>query len=454
MSVEIQVLRGLLCDEKYLRKVMPFIKHEYFSREANIVFSLISNFATKYNKLPNLEALGVELELKKLNESDFDASVDILESISTSDDCAHEWLVDKTEEWIKERALHIALFKSVEIVDGDDKEHSPHHIPELLKDALNICFDPNVGHDYINSAEERHEYYTNPENKIEFGIKAFNDLTNGGVTKKSLTAYLAGTGIGKTVMMCSESAYHLINNRNVLYVTFEMAEELIAKRIDANLMNIDINKFETIEKDKFMGRMSRINEKTQGQLIVKEYPTGSAHAGHIRALLEELKMKKNFIPDIVYFDYLGIAASSRYRGGSENSYGYVKAIAEEFRGLAVEYDFAGFTGHQTNRSGYNTTDLDMTATADCLAPETEVICPDGKKQLKDVEVGDRVLGSDGFVTVSIVHHPKTKKVYKIKTKSGKTITCSADHVFPTEEGRISINSGLQKGHKLKTFEGF
>jgi archaellum biogenesis ATPase FlaH len=275
------------------------------------------------------------------------------------------WAEDTTESWCKERAIYLALMKSIQIADGQDEKHSNDAIPDILKDALAVGFDQHVGHDYIDDSEGRYEYYHRKENKIEFDLEMFNKITAGGVSNKTLNIALAGTGVGKSLFMCHYAASVLLQGKNVLYVTCEMAEEKIAERIDANLLNTNIKEVAELPKTIFEKKVNKLREKTQGKLIIKEYPTASAHVGHFRSLLSELKLKKNFIPDIIFIDYLNICASSRYRSAvNVNSYNYVKAIAEELRGLAVEFDVPIFSATQTTRSGFTSTDPDLTDTSE------------------------------------------------------------------------------------------
>ena len=329
------------------------------------MFQQIAEYVKAYDGLPSKEVLHIEAEKRDdLTQDEFSLVEKLIDALheSTSE---RAWAEDTTESWCKERAIYLALMKSIQIADGQDEKHSNDAIPEILKDALAVGFDQHVGHDYIDDSEGRYEYYHRKENKIEFDLEMFNKITAGGVSNKTLNIALAGTGVGKSLFMCHYAASVLLQGKNVLYVTCEMAEEKIAERIDANLLNTNIKEVAELPKTIFEKKVNKLREKTQGKLIIKEYPTASAHVGHFRSLLSELKLKKNFIPNIIFIDYLNICASSRYRSAvNVNSYNYVKAIAEELRGLAVEFDVPIFSATQTTRSGFTSTDPDLTDTSE------------------------------------------------------------------------------------------
>ena len=364
--VPLTILSNLLYDEVYARKVLPFIRDEYFEeRTDRVVFQQIAEYVKSYDGLPTKEVLHIEAEKRDdLTQDEFSLVENLIDALqeSTSE---RVWAQDTTESWCKERAIYLALMKSIQIADGQDEKHSNDAIPEILKDALAVGFDQHVGHDYIDDSEGRYEYYHRKENKIEFDLEMFNKITAGGVSNKTLNIALAGTGVGKSLFMCHYAASVLLQGKNVLYITCEMAEEKIAERIDANLLNTNIKEVSELPKTIFDKKVNKLREKTQGKLIIKEYPTASAHVGHFRSLLRELKLKKNFTPDIIYIDYLNICSSSRYRSAvNVNSYNYVKAIAEELRGLAVEFDVPIFSATQTTRSGFTSTDPDLTDTSE------------------------------------------------------------------------------------------
>ena len=364
--VPLTILSNLLYDEVFARKVLPFIRDEYFEeRTDRVVFQQIAEYVKAYDGLPTKEVLHIESEKRDdLTQDEFVLVENLIDALheSTSE---RAWAQDTTESWCKERAIYLALMKSIQIADGQDEKHSNDAIPDILKDALSVGFDQHIGHDYIDDSEGRYEYYHRKENKIEFDLEMFNKITAGGVSNKTLNIALAGTGVGKSLFMCHYAASVLLQGKNVLYITCEMAEEKIAERIDANLLNTNIKEVAELPKTVFEKKINKLREKTQGQLIIKEYPTASAHVGHFRSLLSELKLKKNFVPEIIFVDYLNICASSRYRSAvNVNSYNYVKAIAEELRGLAVEFDLPIFSATQTTRSGFTSTDPDLTDTSE------------------------------------------------------------------------------------------
>ncbi len=364
--VPLTILSNLLHDEVYARKVLPFIRDEYFEeRTDRVVFQQIAEYVKSYDGLPTKEVLHIEAEKRDdLTQDEFSLVENLIDALheSTSE---RAWAQDTTESWCKERAIYLALMKSIQIADGQDEKHSNDAIPDILKDALSVGFDQHIGHDYIDDSEGRYEYYHRKENKIEFDLEMFNKITAGGISNKTLNIALAGTGVGKSLFMCHYAASVLLQGKNVLYITCEMAEEKIAERIDANLLNTNIKEVAELPKTVFEKKINKLREKTQGQLIIKEYPTASAHVGHFRSLLSELKLKKNFVPEIIFVDYLNICASSRYRSAvNVNSYNYVKAIAEELRGLAVEFDLPIFSATQTTRGGFTSTDPDLTDTSE------------------------------------------------------------------------------------------
>jgi replicative DNA helicase len=364
-KVEFLILRNLLHDEEYLRKVLPFIKNEYFDdSEQKIVFEEITKFVLEYNNVPTKEILCIEIEKRiDINEEQFKKLIHLVSSLE-SIVVEKNWLLDTTEKWCRDRAIYLALMESIHIADGDDKK-SPDAIPSILQDALAVSFDNHVGHDYLEDYEKRYESYHKKEEKIEFDLEYFNKITKGGIPNKTLNIALAGTGVGKSLFMCHVASSVLLQGRNVLYITLEMAEERIAERIDANLLNVPIQDIVNLPKQMFESKVTNLAKKTQGTLIIKEYPTASAHAGHFKSLLNELSLKKSFKPDIIFIDYLNICASSRYKGNSSiNSYTFVKAIAEELRGLAVEFNVPIVSATQTTRSGYGSSDVELTDTSE------------------------------------------------------------------------------------------
>ena len=366
-NIEQTILRNLLTEEKYMRKVLPFIKPDYFQGVYRTLFKEAGKYVAKYNKLPTSETLIIELqESSNISNEQFQMSPDIIPQLFTTEEIDHDWLLDSTEKWCQDRAIHNAIMESISIIDGKHDKLTKGALPDLLSKALGVAFDTNVGHDYVENAEERYEFYHTEEDRISFDLEFFNKITKGGVPNKTLNIALAGTGVGKSLFMCHVAASALVDGKNVLYITMEMAEERIAERIDANLLNIPIDQLDKMSKDMFTKKVQDLSRKTTGKLIVKEYPTGSAHSGHFRGLLNELKLKRRFEPDIIFIDYLNICASSRMKamGGSINSYTYIKAIAEELRGLAVEFELPIFSATQTTRSGYSNSDIGLEDTSE------------------------------------------------------------------------------------------
>lgn len=365
-KIEILILRNLLHNEEYLRKAVPFIKSEYFEDvQQKIVFEEVLNFVNEYNQPATKEVLCIEVEKRQdINDTSFQ---EITKLISYLDDVPtdYSWLLDTTEKWCRDRAIYLALMESIALADGTDKEKNRDAIPGILSDALAVSFDTHIGHDYLLDYEERYESYHRKEDKIPFDLEYFNKITKGGLPNKTLNIALAGTGVGKSLFMCHMASSCLLSGKNVLYITLEMAEEKIAERIDANLLNVNIQEITDLPKQMFDSKVTKLAEKTQGTLIIKEYPTASAHSGHFTALLNELALKKSFRPDIIFIDYLNICASSRYRGNSNvNSYSYIKAIAEELRGLACEANVPIVSATQTTRSGYGSSDVELTDTSE------------------------------------------------------------------------------------------
>lgn len=359
------ILNTLLSNEDYFRKVIPFLKLEYFSGVHKTLLKIISQYADKYNNAPTKQAIAISIEEdRSIHESDLPSLGEWLQNDNTVD-VDIKWLLDQTEKYCKDKAIYNAIMNSIQIIDGKDKDHGPDSLPELLSKALQVGFDNNVGHDYIENSDQRYEFYHRLEEKMPFDLAMFNEITGGGLANKTLNVALAGTGVGKSLFMCHMAASCISRGKNVLYITLEMSEERIAERIDANLMNLPIGQLKDLSKQMFDDRIKKINSKIQGRLIIKEYPTASAHAGHFKALLNELKLKRNFAPDIIFIDYLNICGSSRFRSGSNaNSYTIIKSIAEELRGLAVEYDVPLVTATQTTRGGYNSSDVELTDTSE------------------------------------------------------------------------------------------
>ena len=364
--VPLTILNNLIHDEEYTRKVIPFIEEDYFEeRSDKVVFEEIETFLKAYDSLPTKEVLQIEVGKRTdLTQDEFQSTEQLINALG-GNEYKKEWVLDTTEAWCKERAIYNALMESIKIADGQDEKKNRDAIPSILSDALAVGFDQHVGHDYIDDAEDRYAYYHKIENKTPFDLEYFNKITSGGLSDKTLNIALAGTGVGKSLFMCHVASSCLTQGKNVLYITLEMAEEKIAERIDANLLNTNIKDIAELPQTTFHKKIDKLAAKTTGKLIIKEYPTASAHSGHFKALLQELKLKKSFAPDIIFIDYLNICSSSRYRSAvNVNSYSYVKAIAEELRGLAVEAALPIVSATQTTRSGFASSDPNLTDTSE------------------------------------------------------------------------------------------
>ena len=364
--IERTALRNLIHNEEYSRKVLPFIKEDYFSdRLEKLLFKEIYKFITKFNALPTKEALSIEInDSKDINEDEYKKITDIISTLNP-EKINLEWLVETTEKFCKDRAIHNAILGGIQIIDGKDKQHTPEYLPEMLSDALSVSFDQKVGHDYLEESKERFDFYKKKEERLELDLDFFNKITRGGIPSKTLNICLAGTGVGKTMFMTHLASSILLQNKNVLYITLEMAEERIAERIDANLLNVGMSDLEELPYQMYETKINKLQSKTTGTLIIKEYPTASAHTGHFKNLMSELALKKSFKPDILFVDYLNICASARFKPGANvNSYTYIKAIAEELRGLAVEHDIPIFSATQTTRGGFVSSDVGLEDTSE------------------------------------------------------------------------------------------
>lgn len=434
-TIEKTILSNLLNNEEYCRRVVPFVMPEYFpdAVEGMIADELLK-FFNEYNQLPTLEILGIQLSNREKSDQ---SQANKLETYINSLDFSTpnmEWLLKETEAFCRKRAITNAILDSYYIIEGKDKKRTEEAIPEMVANALAVCFDTSVGHDYLEDYEARFEFYHKTEEKIPFDIELLNKITKGGLSKKTLNVVLGGPKSGKSMMLCHIAASTLLQKKNVLYITLEMAEERIAERIDSNLLDVTIDELYSIRKESYMSRIQGLIKKTTGRLVIKEYPTTSAHVGHFKSLLSELRIKKDFVPDMIIVDYLNICASSRLRmGGNVNSYSLIKSITEELRGLAVEFNVPILSATQTNR---------------CLGLNTVIETINGPIEIKDVHVGDKILSNDGYVTVENVFPIEKNITYEIKTKSGKTILCSGKHIFPTTDGEKSILAGLKVGDFL------
>jgi replicative DNA helicase len=367
MKIELTILKNLVHNDDFARKTLPFLKENYFSDSSErLVFRRINEFMTKYNSRPTREAIGIEIESStNISEEEHKRSIELVRSLVEPEPVTMDWLLESTESFCQERAVYNAIMDSIAILDNKDKNRTKNAIPEILSEALGVSFDSHIGHDFIDDFEERYDYYHRVEEKLPFDLELMNKITRGGLSRKSLNIILAGTGVGKTLAMCHFAAANLAMGKNVLYITMEMAEEKIAERIDANLLNIATEDIKQLPKELYQNKIARLRAKTTGKLIIKEYPTASAHVGHFRHVLNELNLKRNFVPDIIYIDYLNICCSSRIKPGvNVNSYTYVKSIAEELRGLAVERNLPIVSATQTTRSGYTNSDPGLEDTSE------------------------------------------------------------------------------------------
>ena len=364
--IERTILSNLIHNEEYTRRVLPFVKEEYFSdRLEKILFTEIYKFVNKYNALPSKEALSIEMNgSTSINEDEYKKVTDIISTLN-KEPVNMDWLKDTTEKFCKDRAIHNAILGGIQIIDGKDKERTPEYLPEMLSNALSVSFDQKVGHDYLVETKDRFDFYKKKEERLQLDLEFFNKITRGGIPSKTLNICLAGTGVGKTMFMTHLASSVLLQGKNVLYITMEMAEERIAERIDANLLNVGMSDLEELPYAMYETKINKLQSKTSGKLIIKEYPTASAHTGHFRSLLKELALKKSFKPDIVFVDYLNICSSARFKAGANvNSYTYIKAIAEELRGMAVENDIPIFSATQTTRSGFVSSDVGLEDTSE------------------------------------------------------------------------------------------
>lgn len=463
MRIEQKILANLIHDEQYCRKVIPFIKKEYFAdRKESILAEEIGSFFTKYNKPATKEVLQIEVSNRKdLTDKEMAELSEFVGTLS-AEPVNEEWMLENTEKFCKDRAVYNGVLAAIKIIDGGDKVHTKDSIPSILSDALSVSFDNHIGHDYIDDHNARYDFYHRVEEKIPFDLEMFNKITKGGLSKKTLNIALAGTGVGKSLFMCHVGASHLVQGKNVLYITMEMAEERIAERIDANLLNLTMDELKVIDRDIYENRIDKITKKTQGKLIIKEYPTAGAHAGHFRALLEELKLKREFKPDIIFIDYLNICASQRMKqGGSINSYTYIKAIAEELRGLAVEYNVPIVSATQTTRSGYTNSDpgledtsesFGLPATADFMFAlvsneELEALGQIIVKQLKNR------YNDPGFYKRFVVGIDRAKmKLYDVEESAQTGLSDAGQN--RNDDTPMFDKSNFGRRQKAESFEGF
>ena len=461
MRIEQKILSNLIFDENYCRKVIPFIKKEYFAdRKEVILADEIVSFFTKYNKPASKEILQIEVSNRKdLNDKELAELGEFIGTLS-QEPVNEDWMLEHTEKFCKDRAVYNGVLAAIRIIDGNDKQHTKDAIPSILSDALAVSFDNHIGHDYLDDHNERYDFYHRVEEKIPFDLEMFNKITKGGLSKKTLNIALAGTGVGKSLFMCHVGAGCLVQGKNVLYITMEMAEERIAERIDANLLNLTMDELKVIDRDIYENRIAKITSKTKGKLIVKEYPTAGAHSGHFRALLEELKLKREFRPDIIFIDYLNICASQRMKqGGSINSYTYIKSIAEELRGLAVEYNVPIVSATQTTRSGFTNSDpgledtsesFGLPATADFMFALVSNEELEGLNQIIVKQLKNRY-NDPGFYKRFVIGVDRAKmKLYDVEA-SAQTLSDSGKH---DDDEPMFDKSNFGRRQKAESFEGF
>jgi len=461
MRIEQKILSNLIFDENYCRKVIPFIKKEYFAdRKEVILADEIVSFFTKYNKPASKEILQIEVSNRKdLNDKELAELGEFIGTLS-QEPVNEDWMLEHTEKFCKDRAVYNGVLAAIRIIDGNDKQHTKDAIPSILSDALAVSFDNHIGHDYLDDHNERYDFYHRVEEKIPFDLEMFNKITKGGLSKKTLNIALAGTGVGKSLFMCHVGAGCLVQGKNVLYITMEMAEERIAERIDANLLNLTMDELKVIDRDIYESRIAKITSKTKGKLIVKEYPTAGAHSGHFRALLEELKLKREFKPDIIFIDYLNICASQRMKqGGSINSYTYIKSIAEELRGLAVEYNVPIVSATQTTRSGFTNSDpgledtsesFGLPATADFMFALVSNEELEGLNQIIVKQLKNRY-NDPGFYKRFVVGIDRAKmKLYDVEA-SAQTLSDSGKN---DDDEPVFDKSNFGRRQKAESFEGF
>jgi replicative DNA helicase len=449
MNLETLILRNLIQDENYTRTVIPHIKPKYFNGPHKILFNEIVKFVTEYGKMPNVEALNVELQKNgNIHQDEIGEVFAIANDLDkVIEDTNAEWLTKQTEKWCQDRSIYLAIMESIDIIDGKHDTLQNNALPELLSDALGVSFDTNIGHDYIDNSDDRYEFYHREEEHLPFDLEMFNKITKGGLVNKSLNIALAGTGVGKSLFMCHVAAGALTQMKNVLYISMEMSEERVAERIDANLMNVPIDQLENLSKDMFDKKLHKIANGGIGKLIVKEYPTGAANASHFRALLNELKLKKDFIPDLICVDYLNICSSSRMKAdGAGGSYQYVKAIAEELRGLAIENNLPILSATQTTRGGYGNSDVGLEDTSESFGlPAT-------------ADLMFALISTEELENLNQIMVKQLKNRYNDPTGATKKFVVGIDRakmrLYDVEDSAQSLNLGTVQASTTNNFEGF
>lgn len=459
------ILSNLITNESYFVKVWPYLSSEYFEHgPTKNIFNIIKSHVDTYHTRPSVDAIAVALDNSTLSQTDMKGAVELKNSLSSNAAEDKDWLVKETEKYVQKSAIYNATSKIIEIQSNANLPRDKRNkkipdvgaIPDIMRDALSICFDSDMGHDWADDYEQRWLSYVNKTRKIPFKLKILNKITKGGAEYKTLNCLLSPSNVGKSLGLCSLAADYLQTGHNVLYITMEMAEEVVAKRIDANLLDVSLDDIDDlkISYPEYKAKMERWKKDPSiGRLKIKQYPTGGASADTFRALLNEYKLKEGFVPTIIIIDYLGICASCRMKVFSENSYTMVKAIAEELRALAVEANACIWSAAQTGRAAFDASDVSAQDVAECLHKDTLLMTLTGEKKITDIKVGDMVKSYDGFRPVQQVSHPKKSKLYKIRLKSGKEVICSDVHKFPTDQGRLSISNGLQVGSKVNSDDG-
>ncbi len=448
MKLETLILRNLVQDEGYTRQVIPHLKPEYFEGAYRILFNEVISFVNTFGKLPNSEALNIELQKNgKIPNSQLPEVFSIADSLGVVvEDTNRDWLIGETERWCQDRSIFLAIMKSIDIIEGKDDKLSKNALPELLSTALSVNFDTDVGHDYIDNSDDRYEFYHRAEEHLPFDLEMFNKITKGGLVNKSLNIALAGTGVGKSLFMCHVAAGALTQMKNVLYISMEMSEERVAERIDANLMNVPIDQLSNLNKEMFDKKVAKIASKGIGKLIIKEYPTGAANATHFRALLAELKLKKEFTPDLICIDYLNICASSRMKADS-GSYGYIKSIAEELRGLAIENNVPILSATQTTRGGYDNSDVSLTDTSESFGlPAT-------------ADLMFALISTEELENMNQIMVKQLKNRYNDPTGKTKKFVLGIDRgkmrLYDVENSAQTLNTGTDTSQQTTTnYEGF
>lgn len=464
MRTEQLILTNLVNNEKFARKVFPFLKKEYFHDAVDkAIFGLVYSHTEKFNQFPDQSVLMIEVgKIDNFSEDQYNAAVELVSELTVSNDDQEDWLLEETETFIKDKAMYNAMMQAIKIMDDKSNNISKGAIPQILSDALSVSFDESIGHDFLNDFELRYDYYHQTHKRVPFDLDYMNRITKGGLINKTFTVLLAGTGVGKSLFMCHNAAFNLSSGLNVLYITMEMSEFEISKRVDANLLDATMDELEVMPRDVYEKKMERIGKKTHGKLIVKEYPTSSASASNFRYLLNELKLKRKFVPDIIYIDYLNICSSARIKGGSNvNSYTYIKAIAEELRGLAVEFDVPIFTATQTTRSGYSNSDPGLEDTSESFGvPHTadlmfSLVTNDTLKELNQIKVGqlkNRYNDPNKFKSFVIGIDRARMKLYDVE-QSAQEDLLDGPLMDKTDTGE-RINAEGKKKFSKDAFKGF